>query len=111
MDRRLPGHAADRSEPWARRGEGADPADQNIRLLRPARKGEQQRPGVLPFKPLRQVIESVDETFKRRLDLEQHLGRTPGGVVVRVMHGLVHPVLGQFPCVDQGDPASVTTPS
>ena len=58
-------------------------------LLRPARKGEPERPGAPLFKPLRQVIESVNETFKGQLDLEQHRGRTPGGVVARVMQRIL----------------------
>jgi hypothetical protein len=33
-------------------------------LLRPARKGESPRPGAALFKPLRQVIESINQTFK-----------------------------------------------
>ncbi|MBT2613637.1 IS982 family transposase, partial [Streptomyces sp. ISL-87] len=41
------------------------------------------------FKPLRQVIESINETFKGQLDLERHRGRTPGGVVVRVMQRIL----------------------
>lgn len=36
------------------------------------------------FRPLRQVIESLDETFTGRFDLERHRGRTPDGVAVRV---------------------------
>ncbi|MGW1048193.1 IS982 family transposase [Streptomyces sp. NPDC002521] len=60
-------------------------AELNIRLLRPARKGEPERPGSQLFKPLRQVIESINETFKGQLDLERHRGRTPGGVAVRVL--------------------------
>jgi hypothetical protein len=32
---------------------------------------------------LRQVIESVNETFKGQLDLERHGGHTPAGVIVR----------------------------
>lgn len=47
-------------------------AEQDIRLLRPARKGERERTGASLFKPLRQVIESVNETFKGQLNLEQH---------------------------------------
>ena len=35
-------------------------AELGVRLLRPARKGEPQRPGVQLFKPLRQLIESVN---------------------------------------------------
>jgi hypothetical protein len=46
-----------------------------LRLLRPARKGEPERPGTHLFKPLRQLIESVNQTFKGQLDLERHGGR------------------------------------
>jgi hypothetical protein len=38
-------------------------ADGRICLLRPARKGEPPRPGARFFKPLRQIIESVNDTF------------------------------------------------
>jgi hypothetical protein len=48
------------------------------RLLRPARKGEPERAGAHLFKPLRQVIESINATFKGQLDLERHGGHTPG---------------------------------
>ncbi|MFH9982479.1 hypothetical protein ACH4ND_25195 [Streptomyces sp. NPDC017179] len=61
------------------------PAEHGIRLLRPSRKGQPERLGAELFKPLRQVVESVDETFKGRLDLEGNQGRTPAGVVARVM--------------------------
>lgn len=54
-------------------------------LLRPARKGEPPRPGTAFFKPLRQVIESINDTLKGQLNLEQHGGRTPAGVWVRVV--------------------------
>jgi len=64
-------------------------AEHGIQLLRPARKGERQRPGAHLFKPLRQVIESINETFKGQLDLEQHRGRIPGGVVARVMQRIL----------------------
>jgi hypothetical protein len=53
--------------------------------LRPARKGEAPRAGTAFFKPLRQVIESINDTFKGQLDLERHGGRTPAGVWVRVV--------------------------
>ena len=56
-----------------------------LRLLRPARKGEAERPGARLFKPLRQLIESVNQTFKGQLDLERHGGRTGIGVAVRVL--------------------------
>jgi hypothetical protein len=60
-------------------------AHEGLRLLRPARKGEPERPGARLFKPLRQTIESINQTFKDQLDLERHGGRTPAGVTVRVL--------------------------
>ena len=62
----------------------ADIADSGIHLLRPALKGEQPRPGKQFFKPLRQIIESVNDTLKGQLDLEQHGGRTITGVSARI---------------------------
>lgn len=62
-----------------------DLAEAGIELLRPARKGEPERPGARLFKPLRQTIESINQTFKGQLDLERHGGRTPAGVIVRVL--------------------------
>jgi hypothetical protein len=59
-------------------------AETGLQLLRPARKGESERPGARLFKPLRQIIESINDTFKGQLDLEQHGGHTPAGVIVRV---------------------------
>jgi hypothetical protein len=64
-------------------------AELGVRLLRPARKGEPPRPGAHLFKPLRQLIESVNDTFKGQLDLERHGGRTPGGVAVRVLQRIL----------------------
>jgi hypothetical protein len=64
-------------------------ASQQLRLLRPARKGERERPGSRLFKPLRQTIESINQTFKGQLDLERHGGHTPAGVLVRVPQRLL----------------------
>ena len=64
-------------------------AELGIRLLRPARKGEAERSGSQLFKPLRQIIESINETFEGQLDLERHRGRTPGGVSVRVLQRIL----------------------
>lgn len=64
--------------------DGLDAA--GIELLRPARKGEKPRPGQRFFKPLRQVIESINATFKGQLDLERHGGKTPAGVCARIAH-------------------------
>jgi hypothetical protein len=60
-------------------------AEAGVDLLRPARKGEAPRAGSAFFKPLRQVIESINDTFKGQLDLEQHGGHTPAGVWVRIV--------------------------
>jgi len=62
----------------------AEVAESGIELLRPARKGEKPRPGSEFFKPLRQIIESVNQTLKGQLDLERHGGRTIPGVCARV---------------------------
>jgi len=63
--------------------------DTGLQLLRPARKGEPERAGSRFFKPLRQVIESINDTFKGQLDLERHGGRTPAGVTVRVLQRIL----------------------
>jgi hypothetical protein len=60
-----------------------------LRLVRPARKGEATRAGAGLFKPLRQLIESVNQTFKGQLDLERHGGRTGVGVAVRVLQRIL----------------------
>jgi hypothetical protein len=64
-------------------------ADGRICLLRPARKGEPERVGTRFFKPLRQVIESINDTFKGQLDLERHGGHTPAGVRVRILQRIL----------------------
>jgi hypothetical protein len=64
-------------------------AELGVQLLRPARKGEEERPGAQLFKPLRQLIESVNQTFKGQLDLERHGGRTGDGVAVRVLQRIL----------------------
>ena len=64
-------------------------AEAGLDLLRPARKGEAERPGARFFKPLRQTIESINETFKGQLDLERHGGHTPNGVIVRVLQRIL----------------------
>jgi len=58
-------------------------------LLRPARQGEPTRPGTQFFKPLRQIIESVNDTFKGQLDLERHGGHTPAGVITRILQRIL----------------------
>jgi hypothetical protein len=48
-------------------------------LLRPSRKGEPERAGGHRFKPLRQIIESVNDAFKGQLDK----GRSHGNGLAR----------------------------
>ncbi|MFJ9590631.1 hypothetical protein ACIRSD_44040 [Streptomyces acidicola] len=61
-----------------------DLAGQGIELLRPSRKREKARYGEPMLKKVRQLIESVNDSLKGRLDLEQHGGRTFEGVAIRV---------------------------
>jgi hypothetical protein len=63
----------------------AELTERELTLLRPVRKGEAGRAGQNLFKPLRQVIESVNWTFKGQLDLERHGGKTPEGILARVL--------------------------
>ena len=64
-------------------------AEAGLTLLRPARKGEPHRAGSRFFKPLRQTIESIFDTYKGQLDLEGHGGKTPTGVLVRVLQRIL----------------------
>lgn len=61
-----------------------DLAGQGVQLLRPSRKREEARYGELMLKKIRQLIQSVNDTLKGHLDLEQHGGRTFEGVAIRV---------------------------
>jgi hypothetical protein len=67
----------------------ADLASQGIRLLRRSRKGEPERAGGRFFKPLRQTVESIYDTLKGQLNLEQHGGHTTAGVLVRVLQRML----------------------
>ena len=64
-------------------------AEAGITLLRATRATEEPRSGAHLLKPLRQVIESINDTLKGQLDLEQHGGHTPGGVCVRILQRLL----------------------
>jgi len=64
-------------------------AEPGIELLRPARKREKARYGEAMLKKVRQLIESVNDTLKGQLDLEQHGARTFAGVAVRVAQRLL----------------------
>ena len=60
-----------------------------LNLLRPTRKGETPRTGATFFKPLRQSIESIFDTYKGQLDLEQHGGHTATGVLIRILQRIL----------------------
>ncbi|GAA2454913.1 hypothetical protein GCM10010405_43530 [Streptomyces macrosporus] len=62
----------------------ADLARQGIRLLRPSFDREENRAGEPLLKLVRRLIESVNDTLKGRLGLEQHGGRTFERVAVRI---------------------------
>ena len=63
--------------------------DAGITLIRPATKTEPDRPGQKFLRPLRQIIESVNQTLKAQLSLERHRGRTRPGVAARVLQRLL----------------------
>jgi hypothetical protein len=55
-----------------------------ITLLRPSYRNRTPRPGQYLLKPVRQLVESIFDTLKGQLDLEQHGARTPAGVSTRI---------------------------
>lgn len=59
-------------------------SEHGITLFRPSRKNEVLRAGEPMFKKVRQLIESVNDTLKGQLDLEQHGARSHEGVAVRI---------------------------
>jgi hypothetical protein len=63
--------------------------DHGATLIRPKVGREPARSGGVFLRPLRQIIESVNDTLKGQLDLERHGGRTQAGVVTRVLQRLL----------------------
>jgi hypothetical protein len=63
--------------------------DRGITVVRPAYRNETPRPGRALLHAVRQSIESVNDTFKGQLSLEQHGGRTITGVAVRVLQRIL----------------------
>ena len=59
--------------------------DAGITLIRPALRSEPQRPHAGLLRPLRQIIESVNQTLEAQFSLERHRGRTRPGVAARVL--------------------------
>ena len=61
-----------------------------ITLIRPTVRTEKvARPGQQFLKPFRQIIESVNQTFKAQLDLERHGARKPAGLCARVLQRIL----------------------
>jgi hypothetical protein len=55
-------------------------AARGVRLLRPSYRNRSPRPGEHLLKPIRQLIESVNDTLKGQLDLELHGGLLGDGI-------------------------------
>jgi Transposase DDE domain len=64
-----------------------DMTELDITFVRPDRRHESRRHGNLAL--IRQRIESIFNTAKRQLSLEQHGARTPAGVLARVAQRLL----------------------
>ncbi len=62
----------------------ADLNDIGITLLRPVTKNEAPRRGATFLRPLRQIIESINQTLTGQLSLERHIRRTKAGVAARI---------------------------
>jgi hypothetical protein len=75
------GYRDRRTENWLNEG--------GIDVIRPAYRTDPPRPGRVLLRAVRQNIESVNDTLKDQLGLEQHGGRTPTGVTVRILQRLL----------------------
>jgi hypothetical protein len=64
-------------------------AHHGVEVLRPARANEAARRGGRQLKPVRQIVESVFDTLKGQLSLENHHGHSQQGVLVRVLQRLL----------------------
>ena len=63
--------------------------DRGARLLRPSYRNRTPHPCEHLLKPVRQLIESVNDTLKGQLDLELHGGRSIEGVTARIAQRLL----------------------
>ena len=63
--------------------------NQGMTHIRPAAKNEKPRPGKEFLRPFRQSIEATFGTFKSQLGLERHHGRTPSGVISRILQRIL----------------------
>lgn len=81
-------------------------AELGVELLRPSFKREKQRYGEPMLKKVRQLIESVNDTLKGQLDLEQHGGRTFEGVAIRVAQRVLAMAAGIWHNNQTGEPVT-----
>lgn len=63
--------------------------ERGVRLLRPSYRNRTPHPAQHLLKPVRQLIESVNDTLKGQLDLELHGGRSFDGVAARIAQRLL----------------------
>ena len=84
-----PGQVLVADKGYRRAGFEAELAAAGITLIRPATKSEPPRPHQRFLRPLRQTIESINQTLKAQLGLESHGGRTRPGVAARVLQRLL----------------------
>jgi hypothetical protein len=64
-------------------------AEHGTQLWRPSYRNRTPHPAQHLLKPVRQLIESVNDTLKGQLDLELHGGRTIDGVTARIAQRLL----------------------
>lgn len=60
-----------------------------VELIRPAYRNQPARRGARQLKAVRQIIESVNDTLKGQLSLENHHGHSAQGVLTRVVQRLL----------------------
>lgn len=71
------GHRGQGTETWL--------GERDITMVRPVHGNEKRRLGPALLRAVCRTIESVNDTFKGQLDLEQHGSRAITGVAVRVL--------------------------
>jgi hypothetical protein len=64
-------------------------AEYGVELIRPARRNENPRRGARQLRSLRQIKESINNTLKAQLSLENHGGHSAQGAAVRVLQRLL----------------------
>lgn len=78
--------------------------ERGVTLIRPAYRTKRPRPGRGLLRARRQIIESINDTFKGQQDLEHHGGRTVDGVTVRILQRLLALTAAIWPNWQTGQP-------